>query len=246
MISLKSEKIAIHKKVNMTQIPNRDLALPYFLPYFAYVGIASLFGDRISMELNYLLRILIVTPLIWWAWKWFVPLSTAGQRVMSVVWGIAVGLVGFALWCLLLAPFIDSLQGDAWRPQGFVLRLFAAGLLVPVFEEMAIRGYVFRVAFQWDHARKNKTRDPLVAALDDSSIFDVKSGAWTWPAVLISSLAFTLGHTSPEWVAAFAYSLLISWLWVKRGDLLSCIVAHGTTNLILAVFVFITGQWWFW
>lgn len=228
------------------KIPNRDLVLPYFLPYFAYVGIASLFGGRISMELNYLLRILVVIPLIAWAWKWYMPLSFPEKRLMSVVWGIVTGLVGFALWCLLLAPFIDSFEGDAWKTQGFVLRLFAAGLLVPIFEEMAIRGYVFRVAFQWDQARKNKSTEPLLTALDESSLLDVKSRAWTWPAVLISSLAFTLGHTSSEWVAAFAYSLLISCLWVKRGDLLSCIVAHGTTNLVLAVFVFMTGQWGFW
>ena len=95
---------------------NRDLILPYFLPYFAYVGIASLLGDKISMELNYLLKILVVTPLIMWAWKWFMPLSSPGKRSMSIVWGIGTGLVGFALWCLLLAPFIDSVEGDAWRP----------------------------------------------------------------------------------------------------------------------------------
>lgn len=230
----------------MTQIPNRDLILPYFLPYFAYVGIASLLDDRISVELNYLLRILIVTPLIVWGWKWFFPLSSSDRRLMSILWGIFTGLAGFVLWCLLLAPFVDSFQGNAWGIQGFLLRFLAAGFLVPVFEEMAIRGYVLRVALQWDHARKNKSRAPLLKALDEYSLFDVKNGAWTWPAVLISSIAFTLGHTTSEWVAAFAYSLLISWLWVKRGDILSCIVAHGTTNLILAVFVFLTGQWGFW
>jgi len=230
----------------MTRVSNRDLALPYFLPYFAYVGIASLPDGMISIELSYLLRILMVTSLIVWAWKWFFPLSSENQRLLSILWGMAVGLAGFVLWCLLLVPFIDSIKGDAWSTQGFLLRLLAAGLLVPLFEEMAIRGYVFRVALQWDQARKNRSRDPLLTALDDATIFDVKAGAWTWPAVIISSLVFTLGHTRPEWVAAFAYSLLISWLWIKRGDLLSCIVAHGTTNLILALFVFMTGQWGFW
>lgn len=241
----RSEKLA-RKKMIANRISNRDLIVPYFLPYLAYVGIPSLLGDRISIELNYLLRILIVSPLIVWAWKWYMPLSSSGKRLMSIVWGIAVGLFGFVLWCLLLAPFIDSLEGDIWSIKGFLLRLFAAGLLVPVFEEMAIRGYVFRVALQWDQARKNKTAEPLLKTLDASSLLDVKNGEWTWPAVFISSLAFTLGHHSSEWVAAFAYSLLISWLWVKRGDLLACIVAHGTTNLVLAFFVFKTGQWGFW
>ncbi len=243
-------KTAAEKKRNMTvkysRITNRALLLPFFAPYFAYVGIASLPGDVISMELNYCLRIVVVTGLIVWAWKWFVPLSFAGTRGTSIVWGILTGLAGVVLWCLLLAPFTDSFQGTSWSTQGFFLRLFAAGLLVPIFEEIAIRGYVLRLALQWDRARRTNGKDALVTALDDSTIFDVKQGDWTWPAVLISSIAFTVGHTSPEWAAAFGYSLLISWLWIKRGDLLSCIVAHGTTNVVLALFVFFTGMWGFW
>jgi len=228
-----------------TRITNRDLILPYFLPYFAYVGIASLPG-KIPIELNYSLRILVVSGVIVWAWKWFFPLSFSGRRARSIIWGVSAGLLGVVLWCLLLAPFIDSLDGNPWSRSGFLLRLFAAGLLVPVFEELAIRGYVLRIALQWDRARRNSDADPLVKALDGSSIFDVKKGDWTWPAILISSLAFTMGHTVSEWAAAFGYSLLISWLWVKRGDLLSCMVAHATTNIVLALFVFTTGMWGFW
>ncbi|MFO7885433.1 MAG: CPBP family glutamic-type intramembrane protease [Desulfobacteraceae bacterium] len=227
-------------------LSNRDLILPYFLPYFAYVGIASVPDNIISIEINYFLRIFIVAGLIVWARQWFFPLSFSGTRIKSIVWGVAAGLAGFVIWSLLLFPFLDSPQGEPWSIQGFLLRIFAAGLLVPVFEELAIRGYVLRLALQWDRARKNKEKDALLKALDEASVFDVKRGDWTWPAVLISSLAFTLGHTVVEWAAAFCYSLLISWVWVKRGDLLSCMVAHGTTNIVLALFVFMTGMWGFW
>ncbi|MBF0468887.1 MAG: CPBP family intramembrane metalloprotease [Desulfamplus sp.] len=232
----------------MIGLTNRDLLLPYFVPYFAYVGIASMLANVISIELNYLLRIAVVTPLIFWAWKWYAPISISGQRFLSIAWGVGTGLAGCLLWCLLLAPFIDQ-AGEGtkpWSTQGFLLRLFAATLLVPLFEEIAIRGYVLRLALQWDQGRKNKVAEPLMEALDRSSLFDVKNGEWTVAAILISSIAFTLGHNTVEWLAAFAYSLLISWLWIKRGDLLSCIVAHGTTNFALALFVFNTGSWGFW
>ncbi len=227
---------------------NRDLLLPYFAPYFAYVGIASMLADVTSIELNYILRIVIVTPLIFWAWKWYVPISISGERAMSIVWGGVAGIVGCLLWCLLLAPFVDQAgsDGDSWSTGGFLLRLFSATFLVPLFEEMAIRGCIFRLALQWDLAREKKEDEPLLTALDQSSLFDVKNGAWTLPAIFISSIAFTLGHNTSEWVAAFAYSLLMSWLWVMRKDLLSCIVAHGVTNLVLALFVFSTGSWGFW
>jgi len=74
----------------------------------------------------------------------------------------------------------------------------------------------------------------------------VDPGAWSLAAIGVSTIAFTLGHLPVEWPAAVAYSILISFLWIIRKDLLSCMVAHGTTNLGLAVYVYFTGQWGFW
>jgi len=65
---------------------------------------------------------------------------------------------------------------------------------------------------------------------------------WCVPAVLISSIVFAAGHTVPEWPAALAYGILISILWIIRKDLFSCIIAHGTTNLTLALYVYFTGH----
>jgi len=82
--------------------------------------------------------------------------------------------------------------------------------------------------------------------LDEDSISNVRPGAWSVGAVLISSLVFALGHTIPEWPAAVAYGILMSILWIIRKDLLSCIIAHGTTNLTLALYVYFTGHWELW
>lgn len=65
-------------------------------------------------------------------------------------------------------------------------------------------------------------------------------------AICISTLAFAAGHLPVEWPAAVAYSILISVLWITRKDLLSCMVAHGTTNLTLGLYVHFSGQWGFW
>ena len=35
-------------------------------------------------------------------------------------------------------------------------------------------------------------------------------------------------------------------LWIVRRDLLSCIVAHGVTNVVLACYVRATGAWALW
>ncbi|MCF6246943.1 MAG: CPBP family glutamic-type intramembrane protease [Desulfobacula sp.] len=225
---------------------NRDLLMPYGIPYFAYVGIAALGQDRISHELSYILKIIIVPLLLLWAWKWYVPVTGPKKKLGSIMYGVVFGLIGLIVWCLLIAPFIDP-AGEPWSGSAFLLRLFSASLIVPVFEEYFIRGYIFRVAYQWNENRLNKkVRSALNQTLDNNSINSVKPGVWSIAAIIISTAAFTAGHLMIEWPAAIAYSILISILWIIRKDLLSCMVAHGTTNLALALYVNYTGHWGFW
>lgn len=229
---------------------NRDLMIPYFAPYLAYVGIASLLSNVIPIEINYVIRLLVVPALLFWAWRWYVPLTGPNSPVGSVLYGIVFGLAGLVVWVVLYTPFAPT-DAQPWSTSGFCLRLLSASLVVPVFEEMAMRGYIFRFAVQWDMIRKIKTQrkpgqSPFLTALDQASISDVKPGAWTIPAILISSLIFALGHTLAEWPASIAYGILMSLVWIIRKDLLSCIIAHGTTNLALALYVYYAGRWDLW
>jgi len=225
---------------------NRALLLPYGLPYIAYVSIAELGKGRIPDEIGYTLKIIIVPLLLYWAWKWYVPVTGPQSIKGSVISGVIAGLLGLLVWCLLLAPFIEF-YGKPWSFTGFILRLISVTLIVPVFEEMLIRGYILRAAFQWDMNRKNKDiTSPLGRMLDHDNVGDVAPGAWSMAAIGISTLAFTLGHITYEWPAAIGYSILMSILWIMRKDLLSCMVAHATTNLTLALFVYYSGYWGFW
>lgn len=160
--------------------------------------------------------------------------------------GAVTGLIGLLVWLGLLAPFVTSDAATPWSSSGFALRLLSAGFLVPVFEELMMRGYAFRLTLQWDQARKQGNKDALHSVLDNRSINDVAPGDWSWPAVLLSTFAFTAGHAIPEWPVAITYSLLMTWLWIHRKDLIACIVAHATTNIALAIFVYATGSWQFW
>jgi membrane protease YdiL (CAAX protease family) len=238
--------LTIKTDKKLKKISNRDLLLPYGIPYFAYVGIASLSQDRIPVEIAYAMKIIIVPLLLYWAWKWYVPITGPEKPLGSIIYGIIFGIAGLVIWCVLMAPFID-IKGEAWVDSGFFLRTFAAVLIVPVFEEFFIRGYILRTALQWDINRKIMKKIPAInETLDNNSIFDVKPGAWSVMAVAISSIAFTAGHLTVEWPAAMAYSILISLLWIIRKDLLSCMVAHAVTNLTLAVYVYYSGNWGFW
>jgi len=233
-------------KIESKNSVNRALLLPYGVPYLAYVGIASLSHDRIPVEISYILKIIIVPCLLYWAWKWYVPVTGPKNIFGSIFYGIIFGIAGLAVWCLLMIPFIE-ITGTPWINSAFLSRLFSASMIVPVFEELFIRGYIFRVAFQWDENRKDKNiLLPLNETLDNNDISEVMPGQWSIMAIAISTIAFTAGHIFIEWPAAIAYSILISVLWIIRKDLLSCMVAHGTTNFTLALYVYFTGHWGFW
>lgn len=225
---------------------NRQLILPYALPYLAYVAIASLSHELLSREVNYALRIGVVVLLLLWSKRWYCSLRGPGRPGVSVAIGLAAGLVGAALWIGLLTPFVASGEATPWSGVSFLLRLAAAGLLVPLFEELMMRGFIFRLALQWDQARQGGDRQPLHTALDDRSVNTVRPGDWSWLAILISTAAFTSCHLIAEWPATIAYGLLMSGLWVYRKDLLSCIVAHAVTNITLAGYVLLTGSWHLW
>lgn len=227
-------------------IENRRLLFPYAAPYFAYVLIASLLGDIVSEELNYILRILAATGLLFWARHWYIPLSGTKTVLSSLVSGTVFGLAGCLLWVVLLTPFTDPATASPWSTTGFLLRFFSAGFLVPLFEELMIRGYAFRLALQWGECRKKRISHPLHAALHERSINDVQPGDWSWTAVIISTLVFMIGHGIPEWPAAIAYGLLMSLLLIRQKDILACILAHGITNITLAVYILVTGSWHLW
>jgi len=225
---------------------NRQLILPYAAPYLAYVGIASIPVSLLSTEISYLVRLVVVTLLLFWAWRWYCPLAGPRSARDSLLIGGAAGLAGLLLWLVLLTPFVHPAEAKPWTLWGFSLRLVSAGLLVPLFEELMMRGFALRLALQWDQARKAGESEPLHIALDRRSIDDVAPGAWSGPAALPAPAAFPAGHSMAEWPAAVAYGLLMAWLWVSRKDLIASITAHAVTNLTLALFVYSTGNWHYW
>ncbi len=155
------------------------------------------------------------------------------------------GAGGGGLWIVLLSPFAPA-DAPAWGDLAFGLRLAAAGLVVPLCEELLMRGYLLRLAYQWDLRRQAGDREPLAEALDEMTIFDVPPGAWSGWAVALSTLAFAAGHQVAEWPAAVVFGALMAGLWAWRRDLLSCVAAHAAANVFLALYVRATGSWGLW
>lgn len=162
---------------------------------------------------------------------------------------VVVGFIGVVLWVGICHPQLEhrmlgllpeSIRPDLDRPSfnpflikdssvlcTFLLVRFAAlALLVPVVEELFIRGWLVRWLHdpQWEYiGYKGLT----VSALFTASIY----GVATHPT---------------EAIAAFLWFGLVTWLMVRTDNLWDCVVAHGVTNLLLGIYVIWFAQWHLW
>jgi len=105
-------------------------------------------------------------------------------------------------------------------------RLLASILTVPIAEELAYRGYLMR-------------------RLGHSEFESVPFAAVRWPALLVSSVAFGLGH-GPLWFPGIVAGCIYGLLAIRSGRLGESVGAHLTTNGLIAVVVLTDNQWQLW
>ena len=192
-------------------ITNRNLLLPYVVPYFAYVVIASTIGRQVSDEADYILRIFLCSIFLLWGRKWYSSFTGPKSLSGSCLTGVAAGLFGTILWIVLLLPFAPGPgEVESWQPSAVLLRLLSATLLVPLLEEIVMRRYIFNLAYQWSGLRSAGEEHALHKVMDEASVNSVEPGLWNWPAVLISTAVFVSGHQVYEWPASVAYGLLMA------------------------------------
>ena len=104
-------------------------------------------------------------------------------------------------------------------------RVVGSVLTVPIAEELAFRGYLIR---------------KLVA----SDFENVPPGTFTWLSFLASSLLFGVLHNS--WVAGTLAGAGFALALYHRGRIVDAIVAHMTSNALVAAAVLAFGQWRLW
>jgi CAAX prenyl protease-like protein len=63
-------------------------------------------------------------------------------------------------------------------------------------------------------------------------------------SLLVSSIVFGLMHSS--WLAGTLAGLAYAFAVSRRGQLLDAVLAHATTNALLAGYVLVTGAWALW
>jgi CAAX prenyl protease-like protein len=190
-------------------------------------------------------QVLIAFGLLFYFRKIYIKQFPLKLSPLSVV----VGVIGVALWigiCELhiernvfqtigleslatvrpaFNPF-ERIPEAGLRTLFLVLRFTLLALLVPIVEELFLRGWLVR----W-------VQDPSWETVSLSSL--------GWMALMTPSLYGVLTHPS-EAIAAFLWFGLVTLLMYRTGNLWDCVVAHAVTNLLLGIYVVQFEAWHLW
>lgn len=213
--------------------------LAYVLPMGIFLGITWLATQwPAGYPLLYGLKTLLTAVALVVLWRSFTRIR------WNHAWlGVIVGVVGIFQWLgmqLLLQkhfaffrpadgafnPF-EHFSSDAARYAFIAMRIAGAVLVVPVMEELFWRDFLWRQVLAPNDFKLASVGEPGLAPL------------------LIVSGAFATVHGN-WWLTAIVWALMIGVLLIYTRSLGACIIAHATTNLLLAVYVLIYRAWSFW
>ena len=203
----------------------------YLAPFVVVLATGMVTG-AFSSDLDWLypLRVVAAAGVLWFFRRHYTHLG------WSLSWrAVAIGIVTFGVW-LMLAPAAPAardvwpaaLQAAPvhWAAVWLLFRVVGYTITVPLVEELAFRAYLTRRLMGPDVERL-----PL--------------GVFTWSSFAISSVLFGLLHGT-YWVAGTLAGMSFALALYQRRALGDAVVAHATTNGLLAVYVLTTGRWSLW
>lgn len=206
------------------------LATALIVPMLVLMA-ATMLTSAVSTGINalYPLCVLATATILWYFrkhyrgldWRWSWP---------AMVIGVSV----FLFW-MLLEPASDDSSAvlaqrlnelPAWGAIVWVVfRVLGSTITVPLAEELAFRGYLMR---------------KLVA----EDFENVSLKRFTWRSFIISSVVFGLLHD--RWLAGTLAGMGYALAVYRHGRLGDGVMAHATSNALIAVWVLTQGQWSLW
>jgi exosortase E/protease (VPEID-CTERM system) len=162
------------------------------------------------------------------------------RRYLSLDWRIdwaapVIGLVVFILW-IGLDRFVSTAPeampsalatATPWARNAWIaFRVLAAVVTVPVAEELAFRGFLYRRLLSADFESVSLRR-------------------FSWLAMLVSSVIFGMLHGS-RWFAGTVAGGFYALAMLRRGRIGDAVLAHATTNALIAANVLALHSWHLW
>jgi len=182
-----------------------------------------------ALDRGYGLRVLAASGVLW-LFRRELPRPVISPSLFPVI----VAAITCAAWIALVPVdaaagglLTGELQGlgAAERWAWIAVRVAGSCVVVPVVEELAFRGFLLRwlVSAEFEH---------------------VSPRAWTWSALLLSSVAF--GSLHAHWILGTLAGLAFAGVLLRRGRLGDAVLAHALVNAGLAVAVLVFGRWDLW
>jgi CAAX prenyl protease-like protein len=213
--------------------------LSYVAPFILFLALTSIeaFVPKHIYPYIYTVKIVLVGLVTWFFWPRMPQQARmpAPGLFLSTVLGVLLTVV----WVVVDQhtphfKFLGSREG--YNPynlknDGLVfafmgIRFFGLVCIVPFIEEVFYRGFLLHYVVAPDNFER------------------IPTGVLTNASVAINVIAFALTH--PEWISAAIFAAAMCFLLYKTQDLRNCILAHAITNLLLGLFVVMTGQWKYW
>ncbi len=204
----------------------------YVIPFLAILA-GSMVAQLASTDFEWLYPIRVVAAL---AALWYFRQS---YRTLNWRFGwtsIALGGFVFLIW-MGLEPFVNP-GAQAGIPLALsqapatvnlawlFFRVLGAVVTVPIAEELAFRGFLLR-------------------QFDSQEFQSVRWSSVSWMAIVLSSAAFGALHGA-RWLPAMMAGLVYAVAVKRRGSIGDAVVAHATTNVLVAAVVLLGGFWQFW
>jgi exosortase E/protease (VPEID-CTERM system) len=211
--------------------PAGDRTAAYLVPFMVVIATGMVTG-ALSSGLDWFYPLRVVAA----AWALWVFRRHYGNLRWTPSWqAIVIGVATFGVW-LALAPSGPGPQ-DAWPAalQAVPVHWAAAWLLfrvvgftiaVPLVEELAFRAYLTRRLVTTDVER-------------------LPVGFFTWSSFAISSLLFGMLHGG-FWLAGTIAGMSFALALYHRRAVGDAVLAHVTTNSLIAAYVLATGRWSVW
>ncbi|HVM94993.1 MAG TPA: exosortase E/protease, VPEID-CTERM system, partial [Candidatus Acidoferrales bacterium] len=212
---------------------NIQAAAPFLVPFMVLVGL-RLGCAALSTDFDYLypLRIVAVSACLAWYWSrlpvrwqgWSWPAAAAGALVY-ILW-IALEPTSSNTWALgQHMPLALQQLPMGWAAVWVASRVAGSVVTVPLVEELAFRGFLPR-------------------RIQRSDFTAIPVGAFTFASFIASSVLFGLLHE--RWIAGTLAGMAYALVLMRRRRLLDAIIAHATTNALIAVHVLVGGRWSLW
>jgi exosortase E/protease (VPEID-CTERM system) len=209
---------------------SQPLAVALLVPLLAQMAatmVTSAFSS--GFDMLYPLRVVVVAILLWyfrnayknlgWGWTWQAP---------------AIGTAMFMIWVLLepnsdsnktaLSEGLAELTSDTAAIWLF-FRVLGSVVTVPLAEELAFRGYLIR---------------KLVA----KDFENVPLRQFSWFSFILTSMLFGMLHE--RWIAGTLAGMAYAAALYRRGQLGDAVIAHMTTNALIAIYVLTQARWSLW